>query len=68
MREWLVRICLRARVTRAEEIPARTLAALVAGDWLMVMGHDPRTAHVLSRGREWVQAFKDGEKSIGGKL
>jgi hypothetical protein len=42
MREWLVRICLRARVTRAEEIPARTLAALVAGDWLMVMGHDPR--------------------------
>jgi hypothetical protein len=62
MREWLIRLHLRSHRTPASEVPPRTLTALTRGRWVM-------TDHLgwvvpLVDGSEWVQAFKDGTKSI----
>jgi len=64
MREWLIRLMLRPYATKASEIPARTLLALTRGMWIMTTWNG--NAVPLCRGSEWVQAFKDGTKSIGG--
>ena len=64
MREWIVRIWLRPYVTKADEIPTRTWLALMNGEWIVTQDG---TAILLRKGREWVQAFKDGTKSIGCK-
>jgi hypothetical protein len=68
MREWLIRLVLRP-LTGPSDVPSRTLHALVSGGWAMTVDWElagrPEVIP-LRQGRAWVQAFKDGEKSIGG--